>query len=303
VDWFERRKIARSIGILLCLLAGILGLSVFRVVPVPTVRHIIERITTGVPQLIDLVETRGLPWLEDTFGWQAPASVDEALTEYELGDPGNDPGCPRVGHRGCGRRVDTHRRDRGEHPEPRAGADLHVLLSCGDFDRMKAAAREYLPEHNRDWVLERFRLVRRRGRRWFRGQMQVPRIIACSSAIGSRLSRSESPVWYHERRRDRARVRLLNIIPYFGFAVEPGSRSCSRSSTGTRHAAARVLITFAIGRASRLHHHARASWARRSGSRPFSSSSCCWSGGELLGLLGFLLALPIAGALGVLMPT
>jgi predicted PurR-regulated permease PerM len=302
VDWFEQRKLSRTIGIFLCLLAGILCLFVFVLFLFPTVRHIIERITTGVPQLILMLETRALPWAEETFGWDAPASIDEALTQYGSQIEGMIPGALAWTTGALG---DVW---------ARTGAIVASILNLvlvpiftffflRDFDRMKAAAREYLPQHNREWVLERFRLVDGVVGAWFRGQLQVAAIIGVLYAVGLGFTFGITGVGATSGIAIGLVSGLLNIIPYFGFAVGAVlAVMLAILDWNGGMPLLGVLITFAIVQGLEGYIITPRIVGEKIGLSPVLVIIVLLVGGELLGLLGFLLALPVAGALGVLMP-
>jgi predicted PurR-regulated permease PerM len=302
VDWFENRKVSRTIAILICMLTGVLALFVFVLFLYPTVRHIIESITSGVPKLLQFLEMRAIPWAEGTFGWQAPASVSDAFAEYGSALQGQIPSVVRTVTSTLGD-VWT-----------RTGAIVASLVNLvlipiftffflRDFDRMKDAAREYLPQHNREWVLERIGLVDDVVGAWFRGQIQVAAIIGVLYSIGLGITFGVTGVGFTNGVAIGVVSGALNIVPYFGFAVGAVlAILLALLDWNGGMPLLGVLLTFAIVQGLEGYVITPRIVGEKIGLSPVLVIIVLLVGAELLGLLGVLLALPLAGALGVLLP-
>jgi predicted PurR-regulated permease PerM len=302
VDWFERRRVSRTLGILACLLAGLLCLFVFVLFLYPTVRGIIEKITSGVPQLLDVLETRTLPWIERTFGWQAPASVSEAIDTYGASIKSQ---MPTVLGKVTATLGDIW---------TRTGVIVASLLNfvlipiftfffLRDFDRIVAGAKEYVPQNNREYILERLRLVDDVVGAWFRGQLQVAAIIGALYAVGLGFTFGITGVGASSGIAIGLVSGALNIVPYFGFAVGAVlALLLAILNWNGGMPLLGVILTFAIVQGLEGYVITPRIVGEKIGLSPVLVIIVLLIGGELLGLLGVLLALPIAGAVGVLLP-
>ncbi len=302
VDWFEARRYSRTTGIMLCLMAGVAFVAVMVLFLYPTVAHIVGRIVEGAPQIVDVLETRVLPWVETNLGWEAPATIEDAIAEYGTALQGQMPGILKTITSAAG---DVW---------SRTGAIVAGVLNAvlvpiftffflRDFDRMRLAAQEYLPTHNREWILERIKRVDGVVGAWFRGQVEVAALIGLLYAIGLGVTFGITGVGVTSGIAIGLVSGLLNIIPYFGFLVGfVLSVLLALLDWNGGMPLIGVLITYAIVQALEGYVITPRIVGEKVGLSPVVVIIALLIGGELLGLLGVLLALPVAGALGVLLP-
>jgi len=302
VDWFESRRYSRTIGILLCLVAGVASVAVFVLFLYPTVAHIVRRIGEGGPQMLEMLETRALPWVEANLGWQAPESIEDALDEYGAALSGQIPGMLRTVSAALGG-VWTRTSAIIAGVLNAVLVPIFTFFFLRDFDRMRLAAQHYLPEHNREWVLERIRRVDGVVGAWFRGQIQVAALIGLLYAVGLGITFGITGVGVTSGIAIGLVSGLLNIVPYFGFLVGfVLSVLLALLDWNGGMPLLGVMITYAIVQALEGYVITPRIVGEKVGLSPVVVIISLLIGGELLGLLGVLLALPIAGAIGVLLP-
>jgi predicted PurR-regulated permease PerM len=309
VDWFESRGFSRTVGILLFLAIGGACIALFVLFLYPTVAHIIARITNGVPLLIDLLQHRTLPWLEREVlpragGWFGfEPDLDALLTES----------------------VDTLRGQLPQLTQRATRALAEVWASVGalvasllnivlvpvltfyflrDFDRMRLSTVQYLPVHNREWLLTRIASMDVVMGAWFRGQVQVAMILAGMYAFCLGLTFGLSGTGTTSGVAIGILAGLLNIVPYFGFLIGfvLSVLLALLDWTGTLWPLVGVLVTFAVVQGLEGYVVTPRIVGEKVGLSPVVVIIALLLGASLLGLLGVLLALPIAGVARVLLP-
>lgn len=302
IDWMEERGVGRPLGIVVVLLVG-LGFTVgFVLFLYPTIAEQVRTIGKKFPTLLSTIETQTLPWIERTFEYEVPATVSEALEKYSQSIADALPSIlERLSTWGQGILSST-------------GAIVASLLNLvlipvfvfyflRDFDRIRVGVIEYIPPHRRDFVLERARKMDSVVGDWVRGQMQVAVTLAVLYAIGLGLAFYLSGIDTQAGIAIGVLGGLLNFIPYFGVAI------------GLILALLMVLINwsgfgpllgvglvFFIVQSLEGYLITPKVVGDKVGLRPVTVIIVLLIGGELFGLLGMLLAIPIFGAVKVLFP-
>lgn len=301
VDWFEERGFTRTTGILLFLGMGAFGVTVFLLFLYPTIQHLIRTVVDGVPALIDILETQAIPWMEANTGYQAPASLSGLVAEYRDTLQAQLPGMlQRVGQALADLWV-------------RAGGVVSGALNLvmipvftfyflRDFDEMRLALVDYLPAHNRPWLLERIRRMDEVVGAWFRGQIEVAAILAALYAVGLAITFGLTGIGMTTGIAIGLLAGFLNIIPYFGFVIGFGLSILVSIIDWEPAAIAGVLVTFAVVQGLEGYVITPRVVGEKVGLSPVVVIIALLVGGELLGLLGVLLALPLAGIGRVLLP-
>ncbi len=301
VDWFEARGFSRTTGIALFIGIGAGLVTLFLLFLFPTIQHLIETVVEGVPQLIDILETQGIPWVERTTGTSLPASWSALFVEYRETLQAQLPGLLQRVARGVG---DIWVRT----GNVISGALNLVMIPVftfyflRDFDRMRLSLVEYLPVHNRAWLLSRIERMDEVVGAWFRGQVEVALILAALYALGLAITFGISGVGMSTGIAIGLVSGILNIVPYFGFAIGFGLSVLICIIDWEPWALLGVLLTFGIVQGLEGYVITPRIVGEKVGLSPVVVIIALLVGGELLGLLGVLLALPVAGIIRVLLP-
>lgn len=302
VDWFEERGRSRTNTIMLFIVCGSMAVAGFVLVLYPTIATIVSRIADGGPALMGTIDTNILPWVEETFGVDTPESLRGLFTEY--GDVISAQG-PEI--------LQTISAGLGD-VWSRTGSIIASLVNVvmipiftfyflRDFDIMRLAAAEYIPRHNRDWIIDRLVKSDEVVGAWFRGQVEVAGILAVLYAIGLALTFGLSGIGVMSGVSIGVLAGLLNIVPYVGFFI--GFSLSILLALLDWHGWGPVLgvaATFSIVQGLEGYVITPRIVGEKVGLTPVVVIIALLLGAELLGVLGVLLALPAAGILRVLWP-
>jgi predicted PurR-regulated permease PerM len=298
VDKFEERGWSRTRAIFLLLAMGFGVMGLFLVFLVPSLIQKIGGLFEALPTAFDALQTDLLPWIQETTGYQVPETASAAIAEYGATLQAQLPTVARGLSSAAGGLV----KQVGVVASSLINAVMIPIFTfyfLRDFDTLGS----YLPSANREFYLSRFRKVDTVVGAWFRGQVEVALILAVMYAIGLGIVFGWAGVGIGIGIAIGVLAGLLNIIPYFGFAVgfvlSMLMVLLEWSGVGP---VVGVLVVFAIVQGLE-------GWAitprivgDKVGLSPVVVIISLLLGQELLGLVGVLLALPIAGALNVLMP-
>ncbi|MEZ4317155.1 MAG: AI-2E family transporter [Myxococcota bacterium] len=302
IDRLEERGWSRTTAIGAFLAVGAAGLSTFVLFLYPTIAHQIQSLVEGLPKLLNSVEDDLLPWLEANAGVQVPASIDEALAAYGETIRAQVPTVTKAVSAG----VSSLWTQLGA---VMASAVNLVMIPVftfyflRDFDLMTASMREYLPKGDREFYLDRIRKVDEVVGAWFRGQCEVAFILGILYAVGLALVFGFSGVGAGAGIAIGLIAGLLNIIPYFGFLIG-FVLSILMVLLDWNGVLPVVGVVAVFGVVQGLE-----GWVitprivgEKVGLSPVVVILSLLLGQEILGLVGILLALPIAGGLRVLAP-
>lgn len=302
IDRFEARGWSRTSGILLFLGVGAAFVGGFVLFLSPTVAHLVDRVGEVFPRLADLVQHDLLPRIRALAGDRVPADLDALVTQY--GDTARE-ALPTLANAVKNAVADLW---------ARTGAVVSSVLNLvlvpiltfyflRDFDEMRLAAVDYLPAHNRPALLERIARMDEVVGAWFRGQIEVALILAGLYAVGLGITMGLSGVGFTSGLAVGVLSGLLNVVPYFGFLV------------GILFSTLLVLLdwngwmplvgvwgTFAVVQALEGYVVTPRIVGEKVGVSPVVVIIALLVGGELLGVLGVVLALPLAGIARVLLP-
>lgn len=309
VDWFEERGFSRTVGIVLFLGIGGVFLTLFIVFLSPTVEKLITQITAGIPKLADLVqnqilpwyENRARPWLHETLGIEL-TGADGVVSS--VGD------TLKVQLPSLLQRVTSTLGDVWIRTGAIVASVLNIVLVpvltfffLRDFDVMRLAAVDFLPSHNRAWWLERISQMNVVVGAWFRGQVEVALILSVLYALGLGFVFGISGIGLGSGVAIGLLSGMLNIIPYFGFLI--GIVLSILLAVLDWHGVGPligVLIVFAVVQGLEGYLITPRVVGEKVGLPPVVVIITLLIGGQVLGLLGVLLALPIAGAFRVFLP-
>lgn len=302
VDWFEERAIPRSIGILIILFTGLVGLGLFALVLYPTIVDQVEHVISTVPNRIEDIRNDFLPWVEERFDYRIPDTVDEALQRYResLKDY-----LPTLANR-IAKFGGTVLTSTGAI----AGALINLIMIpvftfyfLRDFDRIRLKLVEFIPERRREFVMTRAAEMDRVVGEWVRGQLQVASILAVLYSIGLSIA------FWAAGLKIRAGITvgvlsgLLNFVPYLGVAIGLvlSVVLVVINWSGVLPLLG-VLLVFFLVQSLEGYLITPKIVGDKVGLNPVTVIIVLLIGGEVYGLLGFIVAIPLFGALKVLFP-
>lgn len=302
VDWFEERSIPRTAGIATVILIGLTVIAGFVLFLYPTVVEQANKVASQFPSLVDTLQTQTIPWMEETFDYEIPSSVAEGVDKYgqQL-----ENALPSVMNS-----VGSWATSIVSQTSAFVVSLLNLIMIpifsfyfLRDFDRMKSALAEYIPEYCRGPVTVRLKKMDRVVGDWMRGQLQVASILAVLFAIGFSIAFSLAGIKIRAGIAIGVLTGLLNFVPYLGAFV------------GSILAFAMVLINWsgwapviAVGlvivsvQTVEGYFITPTVVGDKVGLSPVTVIIVLLIGGELFGLLGVLLAIPVFGAAKVLLP-
>jgi len=168
---------------------------------------------------------------------------------------------------------------------------IFVFYFLRDFDVMKAWVVDHIPVQYRGVVLKRSRKVDNVVGEWLRGQAEVALIMAGLYAFGLWLIgiKLAIPVGLLSG--------LLNVIPYLGFACGIGmALLMTVLEWQGLWMVGGVLAVFVVVQKFESYVLTPKIVGEKVGLSPVTVLIVLLLGGELFGLIGFLLAVPVAGA-------
>jgi predicted PurR-regulated permease PerM len=302
VDRAERRGVTRTTAIALLMAAGVLFAVLFTLFLYPTIAHAIRQAVDGLPGLVALVQDDLLPWAQTTLGLEVPASLSQAMEDYGATVREQLPAVMQKLGEGV------------SDLWSRTGAIASSLVNLvmipvftfyflRDFDLMTGQVGELLPRRNLAWTRERLRRMDEVVGAWFRGQVEVALILAGLYAFGLGSVFAWAGIGPMAGVAIGLLAGLLNIVPYFGFLIGfvLSVLMVLLEWSGPGPLAA-VLVVFAVVQGLEGYVITPRVVGDKVGLSPVVVIIALLLGGELMGLLGVLLALPVAGIVRVLLP-
>ncbi len=301
VDRFEERGWTRTAAIALLLGIGLSGVGLFIVFLYPTIAHQVQTLIEGFPSLVESVETDLLPWLEKQ-GVTIPQSAEDAFAEYGEVIRSQVPNVTSYASKAASGLF-------SQLGSVAASAVNLVMIPIftfyflRDFDRMRLALMEYMPAGNREFYLSRLSRVDEVVGAWFRGQCEVAAILGVLYALGLALVFGLSGVGMGAGIAIGLVAGLLNVIPYFGFLIGfvLSILMVLLDWNGILPVVG-VIAVFSVVQGLEGWVITPRIVGDKVGLSPVVVIIALLLGQEILGLVGVLLALPIAGALRVLAP-
>jgi predicted PurR-regulated permease PerM len=302
IDRFEARGYSRTTGIALFLGFGALSVTGFLLFLYPTIAHLLSQVGEVFPSLLDRVQQDLLPQLRALAGDRIPADLDALVTQY--GDTARQ-ALPTVANG-----VRTALTNVWERTGAIAASSLNLVLVpiltfyfLRDFDVMRLAAVEYLPIHNRGVLLDRIAKMDEVVGAWIRGQFEVAAILAALYAIGLGATMGLAGVGFTSGVAVGLLSGFLNVVPYFGFLV--GILLSTLLVVLDWHGwwpLVGVLATFGVVQALEGYVVTPRIVGEKVGLSPVVVIVSLLLGGQVFGVLGVVVALPIAGIVRVLLP-
>ncbi len=302
VDILEARGVSRTRAILAFLGLGAGATAAFLLFLYPTIAHLLGALADGLPQLIELLQDRVLPWVEKNLKVTIPDSVSAAIAEYGATLKAQLPTLTKAAGKGL------------MELWTRTGAIAASLVNLvmipiftfyflRDFDRMRLRLVDYIPMANRDFILERIKRMDEVVGAWFRGQVEVAMILGALYALGLAVVFGFAGVGVTTGLAVGLLAGLLNIVPYFGFVIGfVASVLLVLLDWSGPGPLLGVLAVFAVVQALEGYVITPRIVGEKVGLSPVTVIIALLLGGEVLGLVGILLALPAAGIARVLWP-
>ena len=302
IDWFEERGIKRTLGIVVVIFSGLGAVALFALFLYPTIVSQVQKVVEQIPKLIELIQTKTIPWVERTFDYKLPATISEGVQKYGESLTNYLPTLAQ--------RAGTWLTDIATG----TGAFVAWLLNLvmipifsfyflRDFDHIRLKFHEFIPEHRRNVVLDRLGKMDEVIGEWVRGQMQVAGMLAVLYAIGLSIAFSLADIDINSGIAIGILSGLLNFIPYFGVFVGIilSVLIVVINWSGFVPLLA-VGLVFVIVQSLEGYLITPKIVGEKVGLSPVTVIIVLLIGGELYGLTGILIAIPIFGALKVLFP-
>jgi predicted PurR-regulated permease PerM len=301
VDWFEERKVSRTVAISIFMVAGVVTSALFVLVLYPTVVRTAAKIVDRLPLLAEVLQSQTLPWLRER-GIEIPPTLSLAFDEYGATLQENLPNLVQKITGWVGGIVAG------------AGGVVASLLNIvmiplftfyflRDFDLMTASLREYIPLGRREVLLDRVQKSDVVIGAWFRGQVEVAGILAGLYAAGLGGLFGFLGIGSVTGIAIGVLTGLLNIVPYFGVLI--GIILSTLLVLIDWHGwmgPIGVAIVFTIVQILEGYVITPKIVGEKVGLSPVTVIIVLLLGGELFGLTGVLLAIPVAGVIRVLLP-
>ena len=302
IDRFEEKNIDRTIAIAIVIVLMGLGFVLLVLVLYPLVARQVINVAQKFPTLLDTLQNKVFPWLQSQAGFEMPVNFQTAVMQYGEELKSAAPTIfKKVGDWGTGLLTQT-------------GVIVASLLNLimipiftfyflRDFDKMKGGAAQFIPLYRRDVVVDRLHKIDDVVGAWFRGQIQVSLILAALYGVGLGTAFAVTGHEAFDGFALGAISGLLNVIPYVGFAVGfvLSVLVVLIEWTGWGSLIG-VLIVFSVVQGLEGYVITPKVVGEKVGLSPVAVIIVLLLGGELAGLLGVLLAIPVAGALKVLLP-
>ncbi|TXD37865.1 AI-2E family transporter [Lujinxingia vulgaris] len=302
IDRLEARGLGRTPAILLVLLAGLIFVTIFAIFLYPTLANQARLVVESFPALLETLQRDALPWAERTFGIEMPSTAAAAMERYggQIREA-----LPTIGQ---------HVGSALTNAVTRTGAVVASLVNAvmiplftfyflRDFDLGRRSLMRFIPPHRYELFIDRLQKMDQAVGQWFRGQIQVALILAGMYALGLGIVYGIFGLDVQSGVVIGLLAGFLNVIPYFGFAV--GSLLAvlvvliQWSGWG---ALIGVGIVFGVTQMLEGYVITPRIVGDKVGLKPVTVIIVLLLGGNIGGLLGILLAIPVTGALKVLLP-
>jgi len=290
IDRFEERRIPRRAAIFLLLLLSLLGLLAFALVGIPAMQREIVALSQSLPTYVNRALEQLGPSVERYLGVDVPRSIEQALAQVEAGQVA----VPlEAGRELLSRAVPFF--------AGTVGALLGLIVIpvftyylLAEFDAVKRWLLDLVPPRYQGFVVQRARIVDRLVAGFIRGQLIVVLVLVTLYAVGFSLIGVDGAVLIS------AFAGILFLVPYLGNAVAVTAASVMcLLQFGLDVRLALVLGWYAIVQTLEGYVLTPRIVGRSVGLHPMTVIVALLIGGNLLGFLGLIVAVPLAAVVKV----
>ena len=302
IDAFRRAGASRTMAIIVFMAAIALGVVGFILILYPALAKQVATVVKRAPELAALAQESVLPWIAEVSGQEIPETVSEAFEEYG--------GAVREQIPNVMKRVSSVTASVLAQTGTVVASLLNLVMIpvftfyfLRDFDIYTAKLRDYVPLSRREFYLDRISKMDEVVGAWFRGQVTVALVLAALYSLGLAIVFGIAGVGVGTGIAIGVMSGLLNIIPYFGFLIgfilSMLMVLLDWSGFGP---VIGVGIVFGIVQGLEGWVITPKIVGDKVGLSPVVVIIVLLLGGEMFGLLGVLLALPVAGIARALLP-
>jgi predicted PurR-regulated permease PerM len=290
-DWFQKKRIPRALAVLLIyvVLLGILSLSVALLAPV---------ITHDLPQLLENMEKFWSDLQNNDFWQKLVGGVNVLQTSLSSYGLGAQDGAVAAGSGGVESTISgVFSTISGFF----GGVFSLVLVLVMTFymvvqeDPLKKILRSIIPDEYIPWCSKMMRKMRDKLGAWLRGQLVLSLIIGVLVFIGLSVLGIKYALVL------AILAALLEFIPYVGPVLASLPALFLAFSMGGAVKLLFVLLMYVIIQQLENHLLVPKVMQKAVGLNPIISISVLLAGAQLAGVLGILIAIPVATALSVLL--
>ncbi|MFP4601191.1 MAG: AI-2E family transporter [Persicimonas sp.] len=299
---FEERGASRTVAVAICVLSVTLLVGLVGLFMVPTIVEEIGALIGQLPDFVRTVQTEWVPWIEQKLDTELPADVRQGVERYGEQISASLPYMAQQA---------------GQWALGAVSTTGHVLLTLFNMiliplftfyflsrlDRFKTEVVRWLPIRRREYTLKLLSRMDDAVGNWFRGQVQVAVIIGLLFSVGLALVFGLAGIDPKLGIAIGIISGLLNIVPYFGtiVAIILTALVVLLNWAGWL-AVLGVVAVFLIINALESYVLTPRIVGTKVGLSPIAVIILLLIGGELAGIWGILLIMPIAGAIKVIMP-
>lgn len=302
IDELESRGVGRTPAIGLVMGAVVLGLGVFIAFLYPLLAKQVLQVVEKFPALIDSLQHEFLPWLQSRFKVEVPPTLSEAVARYS----GELKSAAPTVLRKAGDWVTGILSGSGVVVTSLLNLvmiPIFIFYFLRDFDTSKVEAAKLIPLWCREFVTARLRLVDDVVGAWFRGQIQVALILAALYAVGLGLCFGLSGLSIFDGVALGVISGVLNAVPYLGFVIGFGlSVLIVLINWSGMWPLIGVIIVFSVVQGLEGYVITPKIVGEKVGLSPVVVIIVLLIGGEVGGLMGIVLSIPVAGAIKVILP-
>lgn len=291
-DWLERKGLSRTWATVL-VFGVLLGAVVIAVIVlVPLLQQQIATVAAKVPEYLDWLQNRALPWAQQQLGLPAQWSFDFTTLKEAVMEHWQQVGGVAAGVLGS---------------VTRSGVALFVWLAnllliplvtfylLRDWDRLIAYIRSLLPRRHAALAVRLARDCDTALAGFIRGQLAVMLALATVYTVGLWLVGLDLALLIG------LFAGLVSFVPYLGFIV--GILFATIAAAMQFQDLFHLLLVFAVfgvGQLLESFIFTPLLVGDRTGLHPVTVIFAVMAGGQLFGFVGVLLALPVAAVAGVL---
>lgn len=288
VGALEKLGLSRTAAVVVLIMGTVFTAGVFAVWMIPTLVREFSEVGVRIQQLVDTDPKKIADWVESTFGISLDSTTASTLRERL------QEAAPTIVSY-----VGQFLKGAAERTMGVVGWLLNVLMIpvfafyfLRDFDQMKRWVVDTLPVHHREVVVARARRVDNIIGEWLRGQVQVAAMLGAIYAAGLTLVGIPIAIPIG------ILAGFLSVVPYLGFAF--GIGLALLVAILDWHGLGRlggVVGVFTVAQLIEAYVLTPKIVGEKVGLSPVTVILVLLLGGEVFGLLGFMLAVPAAGVL------